>query len=137
MKFCSPRSKEKVSSLLLLYALNLIAFGCSSLLQNKQQRNNTTDQVVKSPSRYTPNEKLVTGILVKTVEFKGWILKSGSKDYLLLSTFSYQKEHWFKEGNQVEVRGQEVEKTVTFHMQGTVFRVFSMKPLEQLGKRQR
>lgn len=137
MEICKPRSKEKVSSLLLLYALNLIVFGCSSVLQNKQQKNNTTDQVVKSSSRYAPNEKLVTGTLVKTVELKGWILKSGSKDYFLISSFPYQKKHWFKEGYQVEVRGQEVEETLTFHMQGTGFRVISMKPLGQLGERQR
>ncbi len=42
-----------------------------------------------------------------------------------------------KEDYQVEVRGQEVEETLTFHMQGTGFRVIYMKPLGQLGERQR
>lgn len=88
----------------------------------------------QSPDASPPEDgqrgQAYSGLLAKTVESGGWLLRSGEKTYLLLEIDRYQQEEWFREGSRVNLRGEVDEEVMTFHMQGTPLRVHSMSPAQ-------
>ncbi len=121
----------------LVLAVSLAGLGCASHCRSTPEQAGPPARGHEELVKSDPNEKLLRGSLARTVEAGGWILESDAGDYLLLSTSSYRKEIWFREGKRVEVRGKEAPDAVTIYMQGTPFRVTSMAPLGQADQQQR
>ncbi|MEE8585524.1 MAG: hypothetical protein V3T83_11800 [Acidobacteriota bacterium] len=73
---------------------------------------------------------VITGSLEPTVETGGWLLKTEQKSYLLLNIQKYRNEPWFQTGRKVRARGEEDPEVMTFHQQGTPFKVYAMEPVD-------
>ena len=92
-----------------------------------------TEETVKS----LPELEIHRGVLARTVEEGGWLLKTTGGDYLLLSISSYRQEPWWQVGEGVEVEGRPAPGAITIYMQGVPFRVSAMRPLGQDWQRHR
>lgn len=75
-------------------------------------------------------ETSIEGTLARTVEAGGWVVQTGSGEYLILNANRYEKESWFHEGARVAARGETKPDTPTIHMQGTPFVASSMQPVD-------
>ncbi len=106
----------------------LLAAGCGGTRNEGGGAPVTPPQEEAASSAPQEEEMTLTGTLAKTVEAGGWILRTSSKTYLLLSAERYRQESWFREGVRVKVTGKESPGTITIFMQGTPFRVSSMEP---------
>jgi len=74
-------------------------------------------------------EITVQGRLQRTVEPGGWVISTGSQEYLLLNFRNFQNETWFGEGREVEAVGETKPDVMTTQMQGTPFEARTMRGL--------
>jgi uncharacterized protein YggE len=66
-------------------------------------------------------EITVRGRLGRTVEAGGWLVVAAKQKYLLINAGKWKDETWFREGAEVEARGQVRADVVTTQMEGTPF----------------
>jgi uncharacterized protein YggE len=73
-------------------------------------------------------ELKVRGHLGHTVEAGGWLIVSAQDRYLLINAGKWKDETWFREGAEVEARGQVRKDVVTTQMEGTPFEARTLAP---------
>ena len=129
------RSAELVTALVLAGGL-LLASGCAGSRSSGSAETPAEVQPEDGgTSQPAPDQVTLQGTLAETVEAGGWLLKTADKEYLLLSASRYRTESWFREGARIEVTGKEAKGVMTTHMQGTPFRVSSLRLLSEGGSR--
>src|SRR5262245_35117458 len=77
------------------------------------------------------NEINIRGRLKKTIEPGGWVIATGTAEYLLINARNFQTEEWFKEGVEVEAVGETKPEVVATFMEGTPFEARSLRLVSQ------
>jgi len=78
-----------------------------------------------------PNEITVRGRLKRTIEPGGWVITTGTTEYLIINSSNFQAEDWFKEGTEVEAVGETKPDVVSTFMEGTPFAARLLRPVGQ------